>query len=188
MLVCYKVYIMYIKVFKKLLAKVIYYIDLFLDMMLTSFLMQTTNHYRGSVLISYNIYCIFIIQDFVTSIWHQLLYQLLVFVSNLDFKQHSHLSLFQFMSLWYLTFLHISRYIHHIVFIVSCVHILKCTIPALLNNLIKTKHDTGTFRWFSTDMWQNAHINTIRHATMCDLYFSFSKILQFYSRDCVHIT
>ena len=36
----------------------------------------------------------------------------------------------------------------------------------------------GPFMRFSIHVWQNAHVNNIRHAMACDLYFSFSKILQ----------
>ena len=34
----------------------------------------------------------------------------------------------------------------------------------------------GPFR-FSTCMWQNARVNTVRGAMLCNVYFSFSKIL-----------
>ena len=45
----------------------------------------------------------------------------------------------------------------------------------------------GPFRRrFSTGMWQNAHINTVRHAMACYVYFSFSMICNFIKR-AVHM-
>ena len=39
-------------------------------------------------------------------------------------------------------------------------------------------HDiVDPFRRFSTRGWQNVHTNTVRLAMMCNVYFSFSKIL-----------
>ena len=32
------------------------------------------------------------------------------------------------------------------------------------------------FRRFSTRVWQNPCVNTVRHAIVCNVYFSFSKI------------
>ena len=76
-------------------------------------------------------------QLFVISIWHQLLHQLLIFVSNVNSKQHW--IEFKFLSLWYFTFSNVSRYIHHVLF-ASVVYTLKCIFPflVLLYNLIKT--------------------------------------------------
>ena len=34
----------------------------------------------------------------------------------------------------------------------------------------------GPFRRFSTCMWQNVHVNTIRHVMVCNVYFPFPKI------------
>ena len=42
------------------------------------------------------------------------------------------------------------------------------------------KAKTGPFRRFSRRMWQNAHTNTVRCATECNVYFPFSKILKLY--------
>ena len=36
---------------------------------------------------------------------------------------------------------------------------------------------TGSSRRFSTHVWQNARVNNIRRATMCDVYFPFTKTL-----------
>ena len=41
---------------------------------------------------------------------------------------------------------------------------------------------SGPFRIFPTLVWQNAHENSVRRAMVCDVYFSFSKILQFYKK------
>ena len=35
----------------------------------------------------------------------------------------------------------------------------------------------GPFTRLSTRVWQNAHENTARRAMVCDIYFTFSKIL-----------
>ena len=35
----------------------------------------------------------------------------------------------------------------------------------------------GPFKRFSTRVWQNARANTARRAMLCDVYFSFSRIL-----------
>ena len=35
---------------------------------------------------------------------------------------------------------------------------------------------SGPFRRFSTSIWQNARLNTISRAMVCDMYFSFFKI------------
>ena len=39
---------------------------------------------------------------------------------------------------------------------------------------------SGPFRGFSMRVWQNAHVNTVRDAMVCKVYFPFSKILQLY--------
>ena len=36
-------------------------------------------------------------------------------------------------------------------------------------------------------MWQNAHVNTVRRAMMCDVYFPFPKISLLYEKDYPHI-
>ena len=36
---------------------------------------------------------------------------------------------------------------------------------------------TGPFRRFSTHVWQNAHINTVRCTMVCDVYSLFPKLL-----------
>ena len=36
----------------------------------------------------------------------------------------------------------------------------------------------GPFRRFPTRVWQNALINIVRRAMVCDVYFPFPKILQ----------
>ena len=38
-------------------------------------------------------------------------------------------------------------------------------------------HSAGPFRRFSMCVWQNACVNTIRRVMVCDVYFTFSKIL-----------
>ena len=38
-------------------------------------------------------------------------------------------------------------------------------------------HPSGPFRGFSMRVWQNACVNTVRHAVVCDVFFPFSKIL-----------
>ena len=35
----------------------------------------------------------------------------------------------------------------------------------------------GPFRRFSTRVWQNARVNTVRRAMVCDVYSPFPKIL-----------
>ena len=37
--------------------------------------------------------------------------------------------------------------------------------------------EAGPFRRFSMCMWQNVHVNIVRRAMMCDVYFPFIKIL-----------
>ena len=36
-------------------------------------------------------------------------------------------------------------------------------------------------------MWQNACVNTVKRAMVCDVYFSFSKTLLHYEMVCAHI-
>ena len=42
------------------------------------------------------------------------------------------------------------------------------------------------FRPFK-EIFNNARVNNVRRAMVCDVYFSFSKILELYQRDCTHI-
>ena len=49
--------------------------------------------------------------------------------------------------------------------------------PENRNDPEKTSSSTGPFRSFSTGMWQNVQVNTIRQAMVCYVYFSISKIL-----------
>ena len=46
---------------------------------------------------------------------------------------------------------------------------------------------SGFFRRFSTCMWQNTHLNVIRHVIVCDVYF-FSKFYNFIKEIvCIYI-
>ena len=49
-------------------------------------------------------------------------------------------------------------------------------------------HLAGPFRRFSTRVRQNAHINNVRRAIVCDLYFPFLKFYNFIKRTmCIYI-
>ena len=43
--------------------------------------------------------------------------------------------------------------------------------------ILELRYYAGPFRRFWISMWQNAHINTVRHVMLSDVYFTFSKIL-----------
>ena len=38
----------------------------------------------------------------------------------------------------------------------------------------------GSFRRFPTRVWQNARVNNVRRAMVCDVYFPFPQILWLY--------
>ena len=40
---------------------------------------------------------------------------------------------------------------------------------------------------FSTRVWQNARVNTVRRALVCDVYFPFSKTITLIKGLCVYI-
>ena len=42
---------------------------------------------------------------------------------------------------------------------------------------IDSFHMDSPFRRFSTCLWQNAHVNTVRCAMMYDMHFPFPKML-----------
>ena len=41
----------------------------------------------------------------------------------------------------------------------------------------RASDNSGHFRQFSTPVWQNACVNAVRCAMVCDVYFPFPKIL-----------
>ena len=48
---------------------------------------------------------------------------------------------------------------------------------SLIKNYDSSDKNAGPFRRFPTYVWQNAHVNIVRHAMVCDVYFPFPKIL-----------
>ena len=51
-------------------------------------------------------------------------------------------------------------------------------MDADLHIFTTSTYHTGSFRRFSTRVWQNADVNTIKRAMVCDVYFPFPKILE----------
>ena len=50
-------------------------------------------------------------------------------------------------------------------------------MDADLHIFTTSTYHTGPFRRFSTRVWQNADVNTIKRAMVCGVYFPFPKIL-----------
>ena len=48
---------------------------------------------------------------------------------------------------------------------------------SLIKNYDSSDINAGPFRRFPTYIWQNAHLNIVRHVMMCDVHFPFPKIL-----------
>ena len=57
----------------------------------------------------------------------------------------------------------------------------ECKLSSLgqkfLENLETDSGSSGLFRRFPTHIWQNARLNIVRRAMVCDVYFPFPKIL-----------
>ena len=60
--------------------------------------------------------------------------------------------------------------------------------PNLLKrgNLGNLKSEAGSSRKFSIHMWQNACVNNVRHAMVCDVHFSFSETLTLLNGFCAY--
>ena len=48
--------------------------------------------------------------------------------------------------------------------------------------LIDGKTITGPFSRFPTRVWENAHLNNVTRVMVCDMYFSFPKLINFIKR------
>ena len=95
------------------------------------------------------------------------------------YSVQSNYFLFFFMFAYLTVFIH-SFYQCLIVFSDFCTQVHQVFIwnPLLKFAKLAPLHNiTGPFRRFPTPVWQNVCVNTSRHAMVCDVYFSFSKIL-----------